>query len=400
MAFSTKRLSSRVSQFVLPSVAVLAINHAVVALPAMSASDHAPRYAAVTVRAPLGLPPIPVPESNPIEVSKRQLGRKLFFDRRLSFNRTLSCALCHIPEEGFTTNTLAVPVGFEGRLGRRNAPTLYNVAYMTELFHDGRENALETQVISPLIDPTEMANPSIGALLERIRGLQDYDGMFERAFSGRPLSVDTLGMALASYTRVLVSGNSPFDRWHYGKQSDAIDQEAKAGFALFMGKAGCSQCHTVGPDHALFTDNQFHNVGLGWSNTFARRSDARRVEVAPGAYLQIEQSRIDAFRQQKRRNDLGRYEVTQDPADRWAYKTPTLRNIALTAPYMHDGSIRTLEEAVEFFDRGGYDHELRSPLLKPLGLTPKEKRALVSFLRTLTGDNVAALTQDARSAGD
>lgn len=362
-----------------------------------AARESAFELTATVANPPLGLPPIPVPASNPIEAKKVALGRKLFFDARLSFNQTVSCALCHIPEEGFTSNSLAVPVGFEGRSGRRNAPTLYNVAYFKTLFHDGRETSLETQALSPLIDPTEMANPSIGNLLERIRAMGDYEGLFERAFDGRPLSVETLGMALASYTRLLVSGNSPFDRWYYGKQENAIDEQAKRGFRLFSGKAHCSACHTVGKKHARFTDDEFHDTGLGWHNTFHARPDKRRIRAAPGVYMDVEQGRIDAVRQRQPLNDLGRYEVTTDPADRWAYKTPTLRNIALTAPYMHDGSLKTLEEVVEFFDRGGHDHELRSPLLRALNLTRDEKTALLAFMNTLTGDNVEAIVADARA---
>ena len=197
-----------------------------------------------------GLPPVPVPADNALTPAKVALGRKLFYDRRLSLNDTFSCAMCHIPEQGFTNNELATAVGIEGRSVRRNAPTVYNVAYLERLFHDGRETRLEHQVWGPLLARNEMGNPSIGAVIEKIRATPDYAGLFESAFSGRGLAMETIGMAIASYERTLVSGDSPFDRWHYGKDGAAVDEAVKRGFQLFTGKAGCSACHTVGADAA------------------------------------------------------------------------------------------------------------------------------------------------------
>lgn len=351
---------------------------------------------------PLGLPNIPVPADNPVTEQKIDLGRKLFYDRRLSINNTFSCAICHIPEQGFTNNELEKAVGVEGRLHRRNAPTIYNTAYVDKLFHDGREHSLETLVWSPLLAYNEMAMPSMGQVIHKIRNLDDYQGLFEAAFDGKTADPVTIGQALASYNRVLVSGNSPFDRWYYGKQTDAIPEPAKRGFKLFTGKAQCSTCHTVGEEHALFTDNKLHNVGLGFIRSMTvANPEKETMLVAPGLYMNISQS----FRKTVGLTplpDVGAYEVSQNPDDRWKYRTPSLRNIALTAPYMHDGTINDLESVVAIYNQGGYTQNERgfpnktlSPLIKPLGLTEQESKDIVAFLNTLNGDNVTELISDA-----
>jgi cytochrome c peroxidase len=348
---------------------------------------------------PLGLPAAPVPADNPLTLAKVRLGRKLFFDRRLSLNRTMSCGMCHVPEQGFTVNELAQAVGSEGRSLRRNSPTILNVAYMQSLFHDGRETSLETQVISPLLERHEMANPSMGYLIETVKGLDDYAGLFEQAFQRGP-SVETIGQALASYQRTLLSANSAFDRWYYTQQPDALSPQAQAGFQLFMGKARCVACHTVTPEYGLFTDQAFHNTGLGWYNSMVRPRSAAPtpVEIAPGVLVQVAPEIIASVGEPVPA-DLGRYEVTLAPDDRWRYKTPTLRNVVLTAPYMHDGSLTMLAEVVRFYNQGGYPHPLLDPLLQPLQLTDDEVAALVAFLESLTGDNLAELSADARSVG-
>jgi cytochrome c peroxidase len=188
---------------------------------------------------PLGLPPVPLPADNPPSAAKIALGRKLFFDRRLSFNGTMSCAMCHVPEQGFTNNELATPIGVEGRGLRRNAPTVLNVAYQQLLFHDGRETALETQVIGPLLALDEMANPSIGYVIAKIAALSDYAGLFERAFGAGP-AIGRLGQAVASWERSLLAADAPFDRWHYGGEAAALSERQRRGFALFVGISPCS----------------------------------------------------------------------------------------------------------------------------------------------------------------
>jgi cytochrome c peroxidase len=348
-------------------------------------------------RAPLGLPPVPVPADNALTPAKVALGRKLFYDRRLSLNGTFSCAMCHIPEQGFTNNELATAVGIEGRTVRRNAPTIYNVAYLERLFHDGRETRLEHQVWNPLLARNEMGNPSIGAVVEKVRAAPDYTGLFESAFPGRGLAMETIGMAIASYERTLVSGDSPFDRWHYGKDASAVGEAVKRGFQLFTGEAGCNTCHTVGTDAALFTDGAFHNTGIGYAVSMAKDPGPMRILVAPGQYLMVDRTLV-AEVGERPPSDLGLYEITQAPADRWKYRTPSLRNVALTAPYMHDGSLSTLGDVVSFYDEGGTPNEVLDPLIRPLGLSADERDDLVSFLEALTGSHVNELVSDAFAA--
>jgi cytochrome c peroxidase len=344
----------------------------------------------------LGLPAVPVPKDNPLTPAKIGLGRKLFYDRRLSLNKTFSCAMCHIPEQGFTSNEMATAVGAEGRTVRRNSPTLYNVAYLDRLFHDGRETTLEQQAWGPLLAHNEMANPSIGYVLETVAKSGDYRGLFQKAFGKGP-SMETLGMAIASYERTLNSADSPFDRWYFGKDKKALSDQARQGFKLFTGKARCSGCHTVGPKSALFTDNGFHNTGIGFAAAMGGSNEKRRVQIAPGTFVEVDREVIDSVSGEKG-NDLGRYEVTQNPEDRWKYRTPSLRNIGLTAPYMHDGSLGTLEKVVQFYRQGGRPNENLDALIRPLPLNDQEAAALVAFLKSLTGSNAGDLVGDAFAA--
>jgi cytochrome c peroxidase len=344
----------------------------------------------------LGLPRVPVPKNNPLTAAKISLGRKLFYDRRLSLNKTFSCAMCHIPEQGFTSNEMATAVGVEGRTVRRNSPTLYNVAYLTDLFHDGRETTLEQQAWGPLLAHNEMANPSIGYVLDTVAKSEDYRGLFQKAFGKGP-SMETLGMAIASYERTLNSADSPFDRWFYAKDKKALSAQAQEGFKLFTRKAQCSGCHTVDSSYALFTDNGFHNTGIGYAGAMNGSGTKRRVQIAPGTFVEVDREVIASVSADKG-NDLGRYEVTQKPEDRWKYRTPSLRNIGLTAPYMHDGSLGTLEEVVQFYRQGGHPDENLDPLIRPLPLSDQEAAALVAFLKSLTGSNIGNLVGDAFAA--
>ncbi len=344
---------------------------------------------------PLGLPEVPIPNDNHLTQEKIQLGKKLFFDRRLSLNNTFSCAMCHIPEQGFSSNEMATAVGIEGRTVRRNSPTLYNVGYAKLLFHDGRENTLEQQVWGPFLAHNEMGNPSVGFVIDKIEASHDYDGLFNKVFGHDP-SMETIGMAIASYERSLNSANSDFDLWFYGKRQ-SLSKSAKRGFSLFNGKAACSRCHLINKEYALFTDNQLHNTGIGYQQAMQKESGKLRVQVAPGIFVEVDNEIIGSVSERKP-NDLGRYEVTQNPDDRWKYKTPSLRNIALTAPYMHNGALTTLKQVIEFYNQGGVVNENLDPLIKPLGLSEQEMNDLVEFLKSLTGDNVSQLVSDAFAA--
>ena len=346
---------------------------------------------------PLGLPEVRFPQDNPITKQKIELGRKLFYDRRLSLNNTFSCAMCHIPEQGFTSNELQTAVGIEGRSVRRNSPTIFNVAYAEILFHDAREYRLEQQIWGPLLSKNEMGNPSVGSVIKKISSLPDYQGLFEQAFDGKKVSMQTLGDALASYQRTLLSADSNFDRWKYAGQQDALSASAKRGYQLFTGKASCQSCHLINDSSALFMDNQLHNTGIGYQKSMQLRPAQQKIQLAPGVFANVD-SKLIAPVSGATASDVGQYEVTENPDHRWRYKTPGLRNVALTAPYMHDGSIDSLENVVEFYNAGGVPNPLLDPLIKPLGLNAQEKSDLVAFLRSLTGSNVKQLVSDAYAA--
>jgi len=221
--------------------------------------------------------------------------------------------------------------------------------------------------------------------------------MFLEAF-GNPPTVESTGQALAAYMRTLLSANSPFDRWFFGAEDKALDVAAERGFSVFTGTAGCVRCHRVAEGHALFTDGSFHDTGLGRFNSVVKASSREpvMVELAPGVVVPMERSAVRSVGEPKA-NDLGRYEVTGDPADRWLFKTPSLRNVSLTAPYMHDGSFSTLREVVEFYRKGGHPHEGIDPLIQPLRISNQDIDDLLAFLESLTGDNVQELVRDARS---
>ena len=347
-------------------------------------------------KAQLGLPLPPVSADNTITLEKIKLGKKLFFDRRLSLNNTVSCAMCHIPEHGFTNHEIKTSVGIEGRIVRRNAPTIYNVAYFHHFFHDSREDSLVFQVWTPLLAENEMGNIAFAVVINKIKNLSDYDGLFEKAF-GEGVSVVNIGQALESYQKTLVSANSNFDKWYYGKDKNALSDEAKHGFELFIGKAGCVSCHHINSEHALFMDNKLHNTGVGYIASMKKEPDYVKVQIAPDVYVDVENKLIDAI-SGSIENDIGLYEISKKPADRWKYKTPSLRNITLTPPYMHNGSLSSLEEVIEFYNQGGVPHSLLSPLVRPLHLGEKEKQALITFLENLTGDNIDSLVRDAFTA--
>lgn len=346
----------------------------------------------------LGLPPL---ATAPASAAAVDLGRKLFMDRRLSRNNTMSCAMCHVPEQGFTATELGTSLGLEGRTLRRNAPTLLNVAYVGQLFHDGRAASLESQAWLPLLHPVEMGNQSVAEVLDKLRAMPDYAGRFETAFDGAGASEQTVGVALASYQRTLVSGNSRFDRWRYANDKHALNAREQAGFAVFAGKGRCIACHAVGERNGLFSDARFHNTGIGWARRKGTAVDPGRryaVQLAPGVFTELQEREL-ANVSEPLQDDDGRFEVTHQESDRWAYRTPSLRNVALTAPYMHDGSLATLEAVIEYYQKGGIDNPGRDELVQPLQLTEEDKRDLAAFLRSLTGDNVGLLAQRARDDG-
>ena len=325
-----------------------------------------------SLSAPLGLPKLNYNKENTPTKEKIALGKKLFFDKRLSADNSLSCAGCHMPSQGFTETNKATPFGIDKQVGKRNTPSLFNVAYYKRLHMDGRETALETQYIFPLTSPHEMGARSVGYVIQKIKWLPDYDGLFEAAFGKGP-SADRIGLALAAYQSTLISGNSRFDRWYYGKEKGALTPQEITGFEIFKDKGNCESCHKISDKYALFIDNAFHDIGHGWEQNHKKN---------------------------KKLQDLGRYEVTRDKLDKWRYRTPTLRNIALTAPYMHNGSMKTLDEVVRFYNDGGAPHFGQDNRIEPLNLNEQEISALVAFLKSLTGDNVADLIEESKNQAD
>lgn len=297
---------------------------------------------------PLGLQQLPVhiPADNPLTPEKVSLGKQLYFDARMSADNTVACASCHSPRFGFTDGS-AVSTGMGGQKGGRSAPTVINRIFSTAQFWDGRAATLEEQAKGPIANPIEMGMTHEVAV-ERIRAIPGYRRQFRDVFGTDEITIDHIAKAIAAFERTLISGNSPFDRFTAG-ESDALTPRAQQGLALFNGKAQCAQCHTG----ANFTDEKFHNIGVGM---------------------------------ERPNPDLGRFDVTRRDADRGAFKTPTLRDVALSSPYFHDGSAATLREVIELYDRGGTPNAHLSPLIRPLSLSEEEKVALVEFLQSLTGE--------------
>ncbi len=351
------------------AMTAVALASALIALASSSAQEPA--------KSPLGLPPVPAAIAE--SAAMQRLGERLFFDRSLSANNTLSCAMCHIPAQGFTSNQSALAIGLEGRSLRRNAPTLYNVVFKKFLFHDGRETDLVAQVWGPLLAADEMGNPAIGPLLDRLRADAAYGPAFAEAFPGEGVSMTTLGRAVAAYEATLLKGDSRFDRAIFGGEKSALTPLEWRGYEIFVSKGGCVSCHAIGDHEALFTDQSWHNTGVGFA---IRASATTRVELAPGVFQTVRLTDL-GLSAATQKSDLGRFEITGKPQDRWAFTTPTLRGVRETWPYMHDGSLKSLEQVVDFYDRGGGPNPALDSRIQPLGLSDDEKKALIAFLSSL-----------------
>lgn len=336
--------------------------------------------AAAQKPAALGLPPLATPPAAQVA-----LGKKLFFDRRLSINGTLSCAMCHVPEQAFTVNEIRTAVGMEGVSLRRSAPTLLNVAYATSMFHDGRAKTLEDQALQPLLEDDEMANPDIETVMRRINAMKEYREPYKKAFGNTRATPERTARALAAYERTLIAANSPFDRWHYGKDADAMPAKAQRGFTLFV-KNGCSSCHTLGEKDALFSDGQFHNTGVQ-ARTEALNKQSVTYTLVPGLQSTMDPKTLASVGVPDQ-DDLGRYEVTKQHRDLRAFKTPTLRNVGVTGPYMHDGSLTTLGDVLDFYAAGGIPSDkAQDPLIKPFAMTAQDREAMLAFLDALTSSD-------------
>ncbi|MFN4259189.1 MAG: cytochrome-c peroxidase [Gemmataceae bacterium] len=301
---------------------------------------------------PLGLPPVFWPEDNPYTPDKAELGRLLYFDKRLSSDGTISCASCHEPDKAFTDG-MAVSTGIGGQKGDRSAPTVINRAYSTLQFWDGRASSLEDQAKGPIANPIEMTNEKTEeaahrTCVERLKMVPGYVKRFEDVFGTKDFTIDHVAQAIATFERTVLSGNAPFDRYKAGDK-EAMTAAQIRGMDVFFKKAACDACH-IGFN---FTDGSFANIGIGMD---------------------------------KPNPDWGRYLVTKREFEKGAFKTPTLREIEHTAPYMHDGSMKTLEEVVEHYNKGGIKNPHLDQRMKPLNLTDQEKKDLVEFLKALSGE--------------
>jgi len=355
---------------------------------------------AVVIAQPLGLPPVPIPRDNPQTPEKIALGSKLFNDKRLSSTGEVSCATCHDPANAFTDRPLVTSRGINALTGTRNAPTIVNSAYFALYFWDGRSIDLEDQAQHPMINPVEMGLQNHEPVLQLVRTDPDYVEMFRAAFAAEParVTMKEVQQAIASFERTIISGDSPFDRWYYGGEQQAISEQAKRGFDVFMNKGRCVSCHVIEQDHALFTDNRFHNIGIG-----INRIQDEVGKFAP-AFLEAKARGADVDKTvlaNPKASELGRFAVTETLDEIGSFKTSTLRNVAVTAPFMHDGSLATLRDVVEHYNNGGITNkedpvnDFLSGGIRPLGLTEQEMTDLVAFLETLTSPQFAAQRQAA-----
>lgn len=327
----------------------------------------------------LGLPAITAPQGNPLTLDKSALGSKLFFDKRLSGDGKVSCASCHVPERAFADDR-PLAQGISGKIGTRNAPSLRNAAFVDAQFWDGRRVSLEAQMGDPFVNDLEHGLRTHDQLLNLIRIDAEYRKDFRRVFNvdRDQIALDHVSQALASYVRSLPSGNSAFDQFQYGGKTDALPHDARRGFELFRGRARCASCHTIGEHSASFTDGRFHSLGVGLAPIGTSLAQLA-IRVTAASKSQLDQLVV----RDREIAALGRFVVSNDPNDIGRFKTPSLRNVALTAPYMHDGSVPTLEEVV---DQEAYYRGLEAG--RPLILTPAEKVDLVAFLRALTSLSV------------
>ncbi|MBW3599231.1 MAG: c-type cytochrome [Planctomycetes bacterium] len=300
----------------------------------------APAQEEYKLEIPAGLPKMRIPRDNPLTKEKVELGKQLYFDKRLSQDSTVSCASCHDPAKGWS-NAERFATGFQKQQGGRNSPTVVNAGYHYFQFWDGRAKHVEGQALGPIQNPIEMAM-EMGPLVERLNKIPGYREQFQEVF-GTDVTEEGVAKAIGAFERTLLAGDAPYDRYEAGDE-DALSESAKRGMDIFFNKAQCSGCH-AGP---LFTDGGFHNIGVSWD---------------------------------KEEPDLGRFTESNLEGDKGSFKTPGLRDVALTAPYMHDGSMATLEEVVEHYNKGGVKNPYLDEAIFPLNLTEQEKSDLVAFLK-------------------
>jgi cytochrome c peroxidase len=345
------------------------------------------------IKLPLGIPrdvwSYFVPKDNPMSAEKVALGRDLFFDKRLSADGSISCATCHAPERAFADGK-RVAEGISGRLGTRNSPTLLNAMFNTGQFWDGRAESLEAQARQPLVNPDEMGSQTYDEIIARLSRDETYAKRFEHTFGGA-ITVDRIEKAIAAYERTLVAGNSPFDRYQAGDMN-ALSSAARAGMMLFRGKARCNVCHTINQGFGAYpflSDGNYRNTGVAANASGFDIASRRALQVASDFTPTL----LAELGKQKDSQLLGRFLVSGNTLDIGAFRTPSLRNVELTAPYFHDGSAATLAEVVKFYVKGGNANAFRDWQLEPVDLSEDEQRDLVEFLRALTSDEARRLVE-------
>lgn len=347
-------------------------------------------------RPPLGLPPAPAMAGNPQTPEKIALGKKLFEDKRFSSTGEVSCSTCHEPAKAFTDSPLKTSEGIRKLTGTRNAPTVINAVYFERQFWDGRSPSLEDQALHPPVNPVEMGLKDHEPILAIVREDPDYARAFKQVFdkSGKEITMTEVTKAIAAFERTVVAGNSPFDRYYFKGDKNALTPAQKRGLQVFVDEGRCVSCHVIEQTQALFMDNRFHNIGVGIN---AIQQDAPAL-VSEFIKAKATASEVDVkVLTDKRTSELGRLVVTRRFDDIGSFKTPTLRNIAVTAPYMHDGSLKTLRDVVVHYNNGGVTKEgdpvndFLSGGIRPLKLTEQQIDDLVAFMESLTSPEFAHL---------
>lgn len=321
-----------------------------------------------------------IPHDNPLTAEKVTLGQALYFDKRLSVDNTVSCATCHDPATAFADrNTLAR--GVAGKIGTRNVPTTLNAMFNQSQFWDGRARSLEEQAMQPLLNPLEMGMPDREAVVTRLNAIPEYRQSFAAAFGKGAITFEDVARAIASYERTLLSADSPFDRFMAG-DTRAITEGQKRGWQLFRGKANCIACHTFTSDSPFFTDNKFHNTGI-------TAGDLNLEEL----WSRFGSKPLNELAHTEKFTELGRFLITKQKQDTGAFKTPTLRDVELTPPYMHNASEKTLLDVMRFYNEGGKRNPYLDGKIRPLNLSDEELSDLVEFMRALTSDSVLRQSQ-------
>jgi cytochrome c peroxidase len=339
-------------------------------------------------------PPVPLfsaeviqsftPSDNPITDAKAKLGDMIFDEKRVSVDNSVACNTCHSPRNGFTTHTPTAR-GAGDRIGKRNAPSILNAMFYQSMFWDGRAATLEEQATLPILNPIEMGQKDRGDVVAKLAAIPEFVDAFQKVF-GRPPNWEDMGKALAAFERTRLSTQAPFDHFLHGDEK-ALSASQLRGWTLFKGKARCGSCHTYDPALPLFGDDRFHNTGVG-----ARKQDFNQLaKRATESAAPANKAEIDKLALETDYSELGRFLVTKKREDVGAFKTPFLRDVLLTGPYMHDGSLETLWDVIEFFSKGGEQNPFLDREMKPLGLTASEVDDLVNFLGALTSDRFAEL---------